>query len=57
MDGNILSLTIGGVKAYHLDRLNGKKGVDENFSFFIGFQNKVCTNLCVWSDGYSNTVG
>ena len=57
IDGNTLSLTIGGVKAYHLDRLNGKKGVDENFSFFIGYQNKVCTNLCVWTDGYSNTVG
>ncbi len=57
IDGNVLSLTIGGVKAYHLDRLNGKKGADENFSFFIGYQNKVCTNLCVWTDGYSNTVG
>lgn len=37
--------------------LHGKKGADENFSFFIGYQNKVCTNLCVWTDGYSNTVG
>jgi len=23
---------------------------------FIGFQNKVCTNLCVWTDGYYNDV-
>jgi len=57
IDGNTLSLTIGGVKSYNLDRVNGKKGVDEMFSFFVGFKVSVCTNLCVWSDGYSNTVG
>lgn len=50
--GNPLSLTIGGVKAYNLDSLHQKKGVDEHFKVFIGFQNQVCTNLCVWSDGY-----
>jgi len=50
--GNTLSLTIGGVKAYNLDGLHNRKGVDEHFKVFIGFQNKVCTNLCVWSDGY-----
>jgi hypothetical protein len=52
IDGNILSLTIGGVKAYNMDNLYGKKGTDEHFKVFIGFQNKVCTNLCVWSDGF-----
>jgi hypothetical protein len=52
VDGNPLSLTVGGVKAYNLDNLYNKKGVDEHFKVFIGFQNKVCTNLCVWSDGY-----
>lgn len=50
--GNQVSLTIGGVKAYNLDSLHQKKGVDEHFKVFIGFQNQVCTNLCVWSDGY-----
>jgi len=50
--GNQLSLTIGGVKAYNLDNLSTKKGTDEHFKVFIGFQNKVCTNLCVWSDGF-----
>lgn len=49
---NTLSLTIGGVKAYNLDSLHNRKGVDEHFKVFIGFQNKVCTNLCIWSDGY-----
>lgn len=50
--GNKLSLTFGGVKAYNLDNLYSKKGSDEHFKIFVGFQNKVCTNLCVWSDGY-----
>ena len=51
IDGNELSLTIGGIKSYNLDNLYNKKGSDEHFKIFIGFQNKVCTNLCVWSDG------
>lgn len=50
--GNTLSLTIGGIKAYNLDNLYSRKGADEHFKVFIGFQNKVCTNLCVWTDGY-----
>lgn len=49
--GNQLSLTVGGIKAYNLDSINNKKGADEHFKIFIGFENKVCTNLCVWSDG------
>ncbi|GAB3695419.1 DUF3871 family protein [Spirosoma flavus] len=49
---NTLSLTIGGVKAYNLDNLHNRKGANEHFKVFIGFQNKVCTNLCVWTDGY-----
>ncbi len=49
--GNMLSLTIGGIKAYNLDTITNKKGSDENFKIFIGFENKVCTNLCIWTDG------
>jgi hypothetical protein len=52
IDGNRLSLTIGGIKAYNLDNLYAKKGSDEHFKVFIGFKNAVCTNLCVWTDGY-----
>jgi hypothetical protein len=52
IDGNQLNLTIGGIKAYNLDNLYNKKGADEHFKIFIGFQNKVCTNLCVSTDGY-----
>lgn len=52
IDGNHLSLTIGGVKSYSQDNLYSRKGADEHFKIFIGFQNRVCTNLCVWSDGF-----
>lgn len=52
INGNELSLTIGGVKAYNSDNLYSRKGADEHFKVFIGFQNKVCCNMCVWSDGF-----
>lgn len=51
VSGNLLELTVGGVKAYHLDNLNSMKGSLEHFKVFIGFKNRVCTNLCVSSDG------
>ncbi len=51
IDGQTLSLTIGGVKCYGDDKLNNKKGSSEHFKIFIGFSVKVCSNLCVWSDG------
>ncbi len=50
--GNTLSLAIGGVKAYNQDNLYSRKGADEHFKVFIGFQNHVCTNLCVSTDGF-----
>lgn len=56
IEGNQLSLTIGGIKAYNLDNLYSKKGADEHFKIFIGFKNTVCTNLCVWTDGYMNDL-
>ena len=56
INGNQVALTIGGVKAYNLDNLYNRKGADEHFKVFIGFENKVCTNMCVWSDGYVQTM-
>jgi hypothetical protein len=56
IDGNRLSLTVGGVKAHNLDNLYNRKGTDEHFKIFIGFQNTVCTNLCIWTDGYLANV-
>jgi len=52
--GDNLSLTLGGVKAYNLDNMNRKS--PEHFKVFIGFANKVCTNLCIWTDGFSGTI-
>ncbi|WP_421942427.1 DUF3871 family protein [Pedobacter sp.] len=51
INGNRLNLTIGGIKAYNLDNLHSRKGSDERFKIFIGFQNKVCTNMCISTDG------
>lgn len=56
IDGNPLSLSLGGVKAYNLDNLSARKGSDEHFTLFIGFQNRVCTNLCVSTDGLMNEI-
>jgi len=55
ISGNELNLTIGGVRAYHLDNLNGRK-VEETFKVFIGFKNKVCCNLCIWTDGFKSEI-
>ncbi len=52
IEGHPLSLTIGGVKAYNLDNLYNRKGIEEHFKVFIGFKNRVCTNLCVSTDGF-----
>jgi len=49
--GNDLSLTVGGVRSYSETNLYSRKTL-ERFKVFIGFKNKVCTNLCVSSDGF-----
>lgn len=51
VNGNKLILTIGGVRAYNHTNLYSKKGA-ERFKVFIGFICKVCTNLCVSTDGF-----
>jgi hypothetical protein len=50
VNGNKLCLSIGGVRAYNQENLFSKKSI-EKFKIFIGFQNKVCTNLCISTDG------
>ena len=55
VNGNMLNLAIGGVRAYNHENLYSKKGM-EKFKLFIGFQNLVCTNLCVSTDGYSSEI-
>lgn len=55
INGNEISLTLGGVRSYKLDNLYSKKSL-ERFKFFIGFQNKVCCNLCVSTDGFTADI-
>ena len=54
--GNLLSLTIGGVKSYSQDNLSGKNRTDQHFKIFVGFKNQVCCNLCVSTDGLQSNV-
>ncbi len=56
INGNRINLSIGGVKAYNLDNLYNKQGADQHFKIFVGFQNKVCTNLCVSTDGLLSSL-
>jgi len=51
VNGNKLSLSIGGVRAYNAENLYGKK-IEEHFKVFIGFKNHVCINLCISTDGF-----
>lgn len=51
INGNTLALTVGGVRALNTENLYNKKTY-EKFKVFIGFQNMVCCNLCISTDGY-----
>lgn len=55
INGNELSLMVGGVRAYNKENLYSKKKM-ESFKFFIGFQNMVCCNMCISTDGFRNEV-
>lgn len=51
IDGNTLNLSVGGVRAYNLENLYSRKSL-EKFKVYIGFKNKVCSNMCISTDGY-----
>ncbi|WP_452233059.1 DUF3871 family protein [Lacinutrix sp. MEBiC02595] len=55
INGNDVALTVGGVRAYNQENLYNKKSY-EKFKFFIGFQNMVCCNLCISTDGYQDEM-
>lgn len=55
INGNRLNLSIGGVRAYNQENLYGKKSI-EKFKVFIGFQNRVCLNLCISTDGLADSI-
>lgn len=56
IDGSILTLMIGGIKSYALDNFYNKIGADQHFKLFIGFKNTICTNLCIWTDGFKADI-
>jgi len=51
LKSNDLNLCVGGVRGYNLENLYNKK-TEEKFKVFIGFQNMVCCNLCISTDGF-----
>jgi hypothetical protein len=55
LNGQELKLTIGGVRSYSEQNLYSKKSI-EKFKIFIGFKNKVCTNLCINTDGLKDDL-
>jgi hypothetical protein len=55
INGNDVALTVGGVRAYNQENLYNRKTF-EKFKFFIGFQNMVCCNLCISTDGYQDEM-
>jgi len=56
VDGNTLTLTIGGVRSFADENLGSRNVCDQHFKCFIGFKNTVCCNMCVWTDGYMSDV-
>lgn len=55
INGNRLTLSIGGVRALNHENLYGKKS-SEKFKVFIGFKNLVCCNLCISTDGFKTEI-
>ena len=55
INGNDLSLSVGGVRALNQENLHSRKS-PEKFKFFIGFKNMVCLNLCINTDGFQSEI-
>jgi len=56
IDGKDVNLVIGGVRALNQTNLYGYKGNPKKFKLFVGFKVKVCCNLSIWTDGYTDEV-
>lgn len=55
VNGQDLSLVVGGVRAYNKENLYSRKSY-EKFQVFVGFQNMVCCNLCISTDGFKDEI-
>ncbi|WP_242120700.1 DUF3871 family protein [Aestuariivivens sediminicola] len=55
INGNRLTLSIGGVRSLSQENLYSKKS-PEKFKLFIGMKNRVCTNLSISTDGLMDDI-
>ncbi|MDT8401643.1 MAG: DUF3871 family protein [Bacteroidales bacterium] len=55
INGNNHTLSVGGVRAYNQENLYSRK-TEERFKVFIGFQNTVCINLSIFTDGLQDDM-
>lgn len=55
INGNHLTLSVVGCKSYARDNLAGRFTA-QKFSMAVGFQNMVCTNQCISTDGYREDI-
>ena len=54
INGQPVNLCIGGVRAYTEDKLFGRES-PMKFKIFVGWQVRVCSNLCLTCDGFTGT--
>ena len=55
INGQSVSLTIGGTRSYHEDKLYTRQN-PQHFRIFIGFRVRVCSNMMLTTDGISDTL-
>lgn len=55
INGKEVSLTIGGTRSYHQDKLYGRQSC-QHFSLLIGYRVRCCSNLLLTTDGVSDNL-
>ena len=55
INGQTVHLVVGGVRGYNEDKLYNRASAMK-FKIFVGWQVRVCSNLCLTCDGYSGTI-
>lgn len=55
INGQPVNLTVGGVRSYNEDKLYNKHSAMK-FKIFVGYKVRVCSNLCLTTDGFSGTI-
>lgn len=54
INGQSVSLTIGGTRSYHEDKLYARQN-PQHFRIFIGFRVRVCSNMMLTTDGITGS--